>query len=71
MKKPVLSITLFLSIQLVYGQEVFMKSGNAIHGYDPVAYFQDSKPVKGKNEFSYDWKGARWKFSTVENLDKF
>ena len=25
----------------------------AIHGYDPVAYFTEGQPMKGKNEFEY------------------
>jgi YHS domain-containing protein len=52
-------------------REVFSKSDQAIQGYDPVAYFKDSKPVKGKNEFTYDWKGSKWYFSSQENLNDF
>jgi YHS domain-containing protein len=52
-------------------REIFSKSGQAIQGYDPVAYFKDSKPVQGKNEFIYDWKGSKWYFSSQENLNDF
>jgi YHS domain-containing protein len=52
-------------------REVFSKSNQAIQGYDPVAYFKNSKPVKGKNEFTYDWKGGTWYFSNQENLTAF
>mgnify|MGYP003575532322 CR=1 FL=1 len=51
--------------------EVFSKSNEAIRGYDPVAYFKESMPVKGKKEFSYSWKGGIWLFSNQENLNDF
>lgn len=43
----------------------------AIKGYDPVAYFTQSKAVKGQEQFTYNWKGADWHFSSQENLDQF
>lgn len=46
-------------------------TGIAIRGYDTVAYFKNKKPVKGKDEFSTEWKGAKWKFSSKENLSAF
>ena len=45
--------------------------GIAIRGYDPVGYFTKGKPVKGKTEFSTEWKGATWQFSSAENLATF
>lgn len=38
------------------------KTGVAILGYDPVAYFEMSKPVKGNSEHTYDHKGAIYHF---------
>ena len=35
------------------------KTGVAIQGYDPVAFFTDNKPVKGKAEFR-DTSGRRY-----------
>lgn len=46
-------------------------NGIAIRGYDTVAYFTQSKPVEGKDEFSTQWSGVTWKFSTKEHLDLF
>jgi len=46
-------------------------SGLAIRGADPVAYFTESQPVKGKAEFEHEWNGATWRFSSQENLDLF
>ena len=36
---------------------------NAVRGYDTVAYFQEGKPVKGSDQFAYEWMGAKWYFS--------
>ena len=46
-------------------------SSEAVDGYDTVAYFTEGKPVEGKDEFSYEYKGAEWLFSSAENLAKF
>jgi len=43
----------------------------AIEGYDPVAYFTESRPVEGSSEYQYEWKGANWRFSSAENLASF
>ena len=34
---------------------IFSENGIAIRGYDPVAYFPESKPVSGNSEFSHEW----------------
>src|SRR5204863_4947681 len=38
-----------------------MKTGVALEGYDPVAYFTDGKPVKGSPEFTASYKAQRTK----------
>lgn len=43
----------------------------AIKGYDPVAYFTESRPIKGNADFEYSWKDANWRFSNAENLALF
>lgn len=45
--------------------------GVAIEGYDTVAYFTQSAPVKGSKRFSYNWQGASWRFANQEHLDLF
>ena len=45
--------------------------GVAIKGFDAVAYFTMNKPVKGDNQFSLEWMGAKWLFSTREHLALF
>ena len=47
------------------------KNGVAIHGYDPVAFFTDSKPVKGNPEFSARSNGALYYFASREHRDLF
>ena len=46
-------------------------SNKAIKGYDTVAYFTENKPVEGSEEFSVDYNGAQWLFSSAENLELF
>ncbi|CAM2006941.1 YHS domain-containing (seleno)protein [Acanthopleuribacter pedis] len=45
--------------------------GVAIKGYDPVAYFTESKPVKGSKEHKLEWNGATWYFAGAENKSAF
>ena len=45
--------------------------GLAIDGYDTVAYWTDNKAVEGKKEFTYEWRGAKWRFATEKNLEMF
>jgi YHS domain-containing protein len=53
--------------------EIFTGSirGVAINGYDPVAYFTERKPVAGKADITWSWKGATWRFATAQNRDAF
>ncbi len=43
----------------------------AIQGYDPVAYFKQNKPTKGKKELSASYEGVIYYFSTQANKDAF
>jgi YHS domain-containing protein len=43
----------------------------AIRGYDPVAYFTDGKPVEGKRDITFAWKGVTWRFVSEKNRDLF
>ena len=45
--------------------------GVAIGGWDTVAYFTQDRAVEGSSEFSHDWEGATWLFTSQENLDLF
>ena len=46
-------------------------NNKAIYGYDPVAYFTMSKPVKGSEDYTFSWRGADWFFSSKEHMDLF
>ena len=51
--------------------EIFSTADGAIAGYDPVAFFKESKSVAGKKEFSLNWNDATWYFSSAGNRDAF
>ena len=51
--------------------KTFETNGIAIHGTDPVAYFTESKAVAGSSEFTTEWNGSTWQFSSAENKDLF
>lgn len=72
-KKASFSFVLMLLVFTAYAQkaEVFSQNDKAIKGYDPVAYFTDSQPLMGKDEFKYSQDGANWYFSSQKNLDLF
>lgn len=48
-----------------------LDEGVAIQGYDPVAYFKESKPVKGDKSFSYAYGSATYYFSSAANKAAF
>ena len=43
----------------------------AIKGYDPVAYFVNKAPVKGKAKYTATYKNAIYHFSSQNNRDLF
>jgi YHS domain-containing protein len=66
-----LIVGLLFSVPALAVEPVFSADGAAIHGYDPVAYFTDEKPVKGDPAHSATYKGATWHFTSVANRDMF
>src|SRR5262245_28998111 len=46
-------------------------NGLAVHGYDPVAYFAESRAVQGSADFELTWNGAKWHFASADNRAKF
>jgi YHS domain-containing protein len=79
MKKNIIFFILLFSFSLITSTTIWAKSliytsffsSSAISGYDPVAYFTQRKPVKGNKQFVFNYKGAKWYFSSDENLKKF
>lgn len=45
--------------------------GRAVRGYDVVSFFAENAAIQGKPQIEYVWNGAKWLFSTEENLEKF
>jgi len=43
----------------------------ALHGFDPVAYFTEGKPVLGNSKLAAAANGASYYFSSQANLDMF
>nr|WP_299486295.1 YHS domain-containing (seleno)protein [uncultured Allomuricauda sp.] len=71
MKK--IAITLFLMLGYIsFAQSIDYntKKGYAANGYDVVAYF-DGNAINGSKEFSTQYDGVNFKFSSQENKDKF
>jgi hypothetical protein len=52
-------------------ERVNAEGGVAIRGYDPVAYFTEGRPVRGRAEFPHAWRGATWQFASAEHRDRF
>jgi hypothetical protein len=46
-------------------------SGVAIEGYDPVAYFEQERAMKGSPAYQYEWSGAVWRFASEDNRKRF
>lgn len=47
------------------------KNRVAIEGYDPVSYFKNSGPQKGKAALAYDFDGVIYWFANDQNLAEF
>lgn len=43
----------------------------AVEGYDTVAYFTEHKALKGNPDYETEWKGAKWRFVSQNNLRLF
>lgn len=61
-----ISTTLF-SQQIDYNT----KKGYVAEGYDVVSYFIQKKPIEGKRKFQTTFDGAKFKFSSIKNLELF
>jgi len=71
------ALVLFMSFSQAFAEkkEVYEhRFKGAVKGVDGVAYYSlppDAKSVKGSKEFTYEWKGATWRFANAKNRDKF
>ncbi len=75
----VIAVTVFVAVLAMMSpavaqeSEIYVNSatGEAINGYDPVAYFTEMKPVRGKTDYTSEYKGALFLFASAENRDLF
>ncbi|HEY4206990.1 MAG TPA: YHS domain-containing (seleno)protein [Puia sp.] len=74
MKKTISTafIACFILIN-AYAQKspIYVAEGKAIKGYDPVAFFTESRPVIGADSLMWQWNDARWYFATRQDLEAF
>jgi hypothetical protein len=47
------------------------RSGLAIDGHDPVAYFTEARPTRGLPAHALSWNGIAWRFASAANLGTF
>jgi YHS domain-containing protein len=47
------------------------KNGVILHGYDPVAYIKQKKPVKGDPKYSSSFGGATYYFASADDKAEF
>ena len=75
MKQLILSLVLAGLALPVFAQSKTLlnldKSGVAVQGYDPVAFFTDNQPVKGKPDLVAKRDGAIYFFATKEHRSLF
>ena len=70
-----IAILLLLTASSAFASEKFLnnlnKDGVALDGHDPVAFFTQNKPVKGKAEIQSIYRGARYYFASPDNKKLF
>jgi len=75
MRKFVLLVLLLSSTSALFAQTKNLlnldKNGLAVQGYDPVAFFTENKPVKGRMEFTSVHNGATYYFASAEDKARF
>lgn len=47
------------------------RTGLALHGFDPVAYFVESRALSGRADLEYSHGGMTWRFCNEGNLNAF
>ena len=70
----IIIILLFIGAAKAFAFEEVNKSylgGLAVDGYDSTAYFTKAAPEEGDGDFSFDYKGATWRFADAKSRDLF
>lgn len=74
MKKSILILFVAFLSATTFAQtakNINLKSGIAIQGYDPVAYFESAKAIEGKKEITTKYNEAIYLFSSETNKALF
>jgi len=66
-----LAITPWVAAAAVQRVVVDERSGLAIHGFDPVAYFTEGAPALGREDLELPLAGAMWRFRNEGNRSAF
>lgn len=71
--KNLFTFVLLLVSTLIFAQKTDYntKKGYVAEGYDLVSYFTNKEPLEGKKKFQTTYDGAKFKFSSEENLKAF
>ncbi len=77
MKRFITTLSLIITAALVFAQSddvraknYNIKKGIALEGFDPVSYF-NNKPLEGKTDFMFAYKGVTYRFVNAVNLNRF
>lgn len=65
------TITVSSALAAIAADKVNQVDGVALHGFDPVSYFVQKKPLKGDPALASSYKGVTYEFHSAENLAAF
>lgn len=70
--KPILTLVLLISSLSVFSQKTNynLEDDFIAEGFDVVSYF-DQTPKEGLDDYVFTYDGAKFKFSSLSNLEKF
>lgn len=74
MKKILWAVVMLSGLVSLAGAKELLnldRQGVAIQGYDPVAFFSDSRPTKGNPQIQSEYKGAKYYFASAEHKAAF
>jgi YHS domain-containing protein len=64
-------LAIFPLFGVAHANSVNQVDGVALKGYDPVAYFTESKAAKGSDKFTAQYRGVTYKFESAAHRDTF
>ncbi|MGF1627844.1 MAG: YHS domain-containing (seleno)protein [Kiloniellaceae bacterium] len=67
----IVALAILVPFAALAADEHFVKDGAAVGGYDVVAYHTLGKPTQGSAQFTAEYQGVNWHFSSAANRDLF